>query len=532
MMKTLHSRARARSKKHVGDPRVGRIVEIVRASTAMDLGAYKPSAVQRSVARRMRVRRDASLDRYLGVLAERPDECARLARAVHVGVTSFFRDRAAFEALRDALRVRLLASAADAPVRAWCPACATGEEAYSLAILLRELLDEIGSSAPVRVFASDIDASAIARARAGVYPRSVAAAVGRRRLRRWFVRTGSSYTVGPTVRNTMLFVQQDVLRHPPFSRLDLVSCRNLLIYLRPEAQANLLETIRRALRPDGLLLLGASETLPDDAGFAEVDRRWRLFRRADSPADAPTWGSTSKRRVEREALARANDDLQNLSELVDLAAIFVDRHLVVRRFTDRARHLMDLTAAHVGAPLAELGEALARPMIAEDARRVLLTHVASEVEAERGSGPPLAMRIHPYRTADGDVDGVVVALFDDERRRAAAADERRLTAALRQSPTTVLMTSRDRRILWACGRLFAGAAAPLVGGALHDVLPRADADALAALASAALASGRAERRQLALTIHGQTTPVHVHVHVSAPDSDAEPELCWVATELE
>ncbi len=256
------------------------IMSLLRKRTLHDFSHYKRPTVLRRLERRLQVTATPSLPAYRDHLLEHPEETPALLQDMLISVTNFFRDREAFEALeRDVLPNLHPAAKGDMGLRAWVVGCASGEEAYSLAMLLQEDRDRRSDAAPFQVFASDIDARALATARAGLYPGSIAADVSPARLRQFFVAEGDHFRVKKTLRERVLFAQHNVLREPPFSRVDLIACRNLLIYLNRSAQATVLATFRYALRPGGALFLGSSESA-DVAGedFAVIDKKHRLYR--------------------------------------------------------------------------------------------------------------------------------------------------------------------------------------------------------------------------------------------------------------
>ena len=211
------------------------------------------------------------MERYLEVLRSDTSELDLLASDLLINVTSFFRDRQAFDLLAEKIVPDLVhRQPSDQPLRIWIAGCSTGEETYSLAMLFREAISAAKSNVKLQVFASDIDSDAVASAREGFYPETIEAEVSPERLARFFSREEHGYRVLPELRASVVFTVQDVLADPPFSRLDLVSCRNLLIYLRPEAQARVLSAFHFALRESGILLLGSSETVDTSDGRFEV----------------------------------------------------------------------------------------------------------------------------------------------------------------------------------------------------------------------------------------------------------------------
>lgn len=261
--------------------RLPEVCALMRERTGHDFRHYKASTLVRRLERRMRVLRLDTVEAYLERLQTDAQEPGVLFRELLVCVTSFFRDPDAFQALAERAIAPLLARRAPTePMRIWVAGCATGEEAYSVAILLREAMDGLEKPPPVQIFATDVNERALAAARRGVYPASIAGQVSPERLARFFARRGRQWQVGEELRAMCLFSPHDVISDPPFSRLDLICCRNLLIYLGPHLQKKLIPLFHYALKPDGFLFLGASETLAGHAElFRPVDARQRLAQR-------------------------------------------------------------------------------------------------------------------------------------------------------------------------------------------------------------------------------------------------------------
>jgi two-component system CheB/CheR fusion protein len=266
--------------------RLPAILALLRLQRGHDFRTYKPGTIRRRVARRMGFLQIDSLADYLARLRRDAEEVDALFRDLLVGVTGFFRDPEAFEALeRTVIRPLVAEKAESEPVRVWVPGCSTGEEAYSIAMLVLEALEAAGKQCPVQVFATDLDETALATGRAGVYPESVAAAVPPARLARFFERTDHACRVTDRLRETVTFAMQDVVGDPPFSRVDLISCRNLLIYLNTGVQRTVLGYFHFALAPGGHLFLGTSESAgAGETLFAPVDKHWRIYRRAEREA--------------------------------------------------------------------------------------------------------------------------------------------------------------------------------------------------------------------------------------------------------
>jgi two-component system, chemotaxis family, CheB/CheR fusion protein len=265
------------------DRSLHKMLATVRSQTGHDFSGYKPSTITRRVQRRMALCKIEDPAEYGRFLAEAPEEATALFRDFLIGVTRFFREPEMFQALEAAVLPRLFEEKPQgAAIRVWVPGCSTGEEAYSLAILLREHLEAGRHSRPVQVFATDIDREAIRMARAGLFPAGIAADIPADRLARHFVLNGSdgSYRVTKVIRDMLIFSEQDVTRDPPFSHLDLISCRNLMIYLGAELQKKLIPLFHYAINPGGFLALGSAESIGEFTNlFSAVDAKAKLYRR-------------------------------------------------------------------------------------------------------------------------------------------------------------------------------------------------------------------------------------------------------------
>jgi len=270
---------------HKAESALKKIFVLLRAQTGHDFSMYKPSTIHRRIDRRMAVHQIDTLNDYVKYLQQNPVEVEALFRDLLIGVTSFFRDPEAFKALEEQVIPKLFAGKpAGASVRVWSTGCSTGEEAYSLAILLQEHLETLKQSFNVQIFATDIDSIAIATARTGLYPASIAADISPERLGRFFLAEsdGSMYRINKSIRDMLVFSEHDLVRDPPFSRLDLISCRNLMIYMGGELQKRLIPIFRYALNPGGFMFLGTSETVGEFGDmFATLDRKLKLYQRKD-----------------------------------------------------------------------------------------------------------------------------------------------------------------------------------------------------------------------------------------------------------
>lgn len=265
------------------DEDLAAIFAIVRARTGHDFSSYKRNTVIRRIERRMAVNDVAGMKKYIVLLETSAQEAQALGQEILIGVTSFFRDPEAFETLRREIIPRLFEGRdPDDPVRIWHACCATGEEVYSTAILIREYLNEQQLDARVQLFATDIDEAAIAQARAGLYSDEIEEDVSEERLRAFFTRVDGRWQVAKQLREMVVFAHHSLLKDPPFSRLDLLVCRNFLIYLNPDMQKRLFSLFHMSLKPKGFLFLGASETVGrDNSLFASRDQRWKIFERLE-----------------------------------------------------------------------------------------------------------------------------------------------------------------------------------------------------------------------------------------------------------
>ena len=280
----------AAPKEHVpaeGEPTAAleKVFVLLRAHTGNDFSCYKNSTIGRRIERRMSVHQLNSLPRYVRFLQENPQEVELLYKELLIGVTNFFRDPGLFDFLKEKAIPQLLQDRPKGnPVRVWSPGCSTGEETYSLAIVLKECLEELkfqGGPA-IQIFGTDLDKDAIDKARRGAFSAGIAADVSPERLARFFVQEDEGYRVKKEVRDLVVFAPQNLLVDPPFTKMDILCCRNLLIYVNAETQKKLLPLMHYALNPGGLLILGTAEGVGDsDRLFSPLDKKWRVFQRRE-----------------------------------------------------------------------------------------------------------------------------------------------------------------------------------------------------------------------------------------------------------
>jgi two-component system, chemotaxis family, CheB/CheR fusion protein len=361
---------------------LNRIYTLLRTRTGHDFTEYKERTFQRRVQRRMQVVQTAKLEDYADRLRHQPEEVTALFRDLLIGVTEFFRDQAAFRVLETAVIPRLFEDKGlDDEIRVWVAGCSTGEEAYSIAILLREQIEKLPSPPAVQIFATDIDEAALSVARAARYPANVVKSVPAERLQRFFVQDSGSYRVVKELREMCIFAVHSLIRDPPFSRLDLISCRNLLIYLKPSLQAQIVPLVHYALRPGGFVFLGSSESVSRyNELFTTLDRKARLFRRRDLIARPALPLRQFMPQAHREHGNEERQDglLQQRSDLLRrIAATIVDHFAPTYVIVDDTGQVLYFSAgtgkylqAAAGPPNRDVA-AMARPGLRADLRAVL-----------------------------------------------------------------------------------------------------------------------------------------------------------------
>ncbi len=260
---------------------IQKIFSLIRSATGHDLSHYKQTTIRRRIERRMAISQINKISDFVKYLQQTPLEVDILFKDMLIGVTNFFRDPEAFKILKEQVLPGLLKNKdPDSLIRIWSVGCSTGEEAYSLAILFSEVLDMVKKHFNIQIFASDIDVQAIDFARLGSYPDSIAADVSQKRLHQYFIKEGNCYKVKKKIRDRVVFALQNVIKDPPFSKIDFVSCRNLLIYMDSKLQKKVLPLCHYTLNRDGILFLGTSESIGEFTDlFHPIDRKWKIFQR-------------------------------------------------------------------------------------------------------------------------------------------------------------------------------------------------------------------------------------------------------------
>jgi len=262
-----------------------KVFVLIRKQTGHDFSKYKQNTIYRRVERRLAVQQIKTMEEYVKYLQKSPIEIEALFHDLLIGVTSFFRDKDAFEKLADVIIPAILEEKQDgSDLRIWCTGCSTGEEAYSIAILFQESIERLNKNIQVQIFATDIDAQAITYARSGIYPASIVTVITPERLQKYFVKEAGSNTfrIVKSIRDMLVFSEQSIIKDPPFSRLDLITCRNLLIYLGAELQKKIIPLFHYALNAKGILFLGNSETIGNNENlFLTIDSKLKIYQKKE-----------------------------------------------------------------------------------------------------------------------------------------------------------------------------------------------------------------------------------------------------------
>lgn len=437
-----------------GDPTLDKIFVLVRAAAGIDFSEYKPASVTRRLTRRMALQRVATREDYLRLLQGSPEEARQLAMDVLIHVTSFFRDPDVFEALKERCFPEILAKKpADAPVRVWVAGCSTGEEVYSLAMVLLEFLGD-DHSRTLQIFGSDVSEQAVATARAGVYPDAVMRDVGEERRLRFFSRVERGWRINKDVRDRCVFVRHDLARDPPFSRLDLVSCRNVLIYFGAALQKRVLGAFHYCLSQPGFLLLGRTETVSGFAPFfTAADQTHNIFARTDVPSTMlfvgngrtlPAAGTTAEHAPA--VLARPGVDVGRHIDRLLLAqyapaGVVVDDKLEILQYRGRTGAFLEPAA---GTPQNNLLKMTREPLFAAlrstfaKARRGRAPVRAQGVEVgEAGDARQCDLVVMPVPGLPPGEPPVYLVLFEAAAKAQRAQTRPEPTRAARQAPRVV-----------------------------------------------------------------------------------------------
>jgi two-component system, chemotaxis family, CheB/CheR fusion protein len=417
------------------------LLKMVRDRSGVDFGLYKQSTLQRRIQRRIVLHRFENISQYLRFVRENPGEIDELYRDILIHVTGFFRDKDAFEALQKHVFPSLFEGRnfEENPLRIWVPGCSTGEEVYSIAICLLEYLwgkaKTIGQGAlttkAVQIFGTDISEAALDRARVGLYANEAISDISPARLSRFFIRLDGGYQINRSIRDMCVFARQNVAKDPPFSNIDLVTCRNLLIYLGPELQKRVIPTLHYALKPDGYLMLGGSESLGAFADhFILMDKKNKIYQKKRTGARLITYFTGSDYAIRRPDPTRnAAQPTGNLSVDKEVERVLVDRFVPASIVVNDQMEIVQFR----GRTGAYLEPAPGHPTfsLSKMAREGLLVDLRTAInKAKKSDGPVRADRVHvksnghtrevdleviPVHGHDG-VDRFYVVVFQDSQK--------------------------------------------------------------------------------------------------------------------
>jgi two-component system, chemotaxis family, CheB/CheR fusion protein len=428
------------------------VYQMLEDEYGIDFTHYKPSTVTRRIERRLRLARAEDIDEYIKRLRAERDELDALYRDLLIGVTRFFRDDQAFELLRQRILPDLLhRGRRDVELRVWVAGCATGEEAYSLAILLHELLLHFGGR-PIKIFATDVHRGSLDLASRGFYDEQSVANVSRERLERYFSHHGRGYQVVPEIRQTVVFAPHNVMTDAPFTRVDLISCRNLLIYLEPTVQQRIIGLFHFALNRDGVLFLGPSETAGAlSPEFETVDSGWRIYKkrgdlRAPSTRPAMARATAPVHRTEAPLLSSGRYSVSQLlgtydallEELMPSALLVTDRGELAHVFGGASRFLkprgdgrqgLDLLEAVDGPLKTVLVAGLARAL--RDPQKVVFNGVTLPCD---GGNAPHTISLRSVRSKNGGPQHVLIN-FEAMEGRAGQPEHPPTEVDLQQIPS-------------------------------------------------------------------------------------------------
>lgn len=406
---------------------VQRILQLLLTRTGCDFSDYKPNTLNRRIQRRMAIHKLPQLSEYLRYVEASPKEAWDLARDILVSVTAFFRDPEAFQALEKALGAILSRKARGDQIRIWVPGCATGEEAYSIAILLDKLLRSQSSGVSVQIFGTDLDENAILHARRGVYPSTSLAGVDPALRKRCFVSVQNAHQVVKPIRELVVFARHDLVKDPPFSHLDLVSCRNVLIYFNSRLQQRIIPLFHQVIEPNGYLLLGKSESIIAFSELFEVvDRKWKLFlRRPETRSTAQGHDYQPYRiPINPQSARRKREQRHSMQEIINHAiadayaplAVLIDERMQVRHVRGDISAYLRLSAGDLDLNIINL----ARDEIRGDLRTLLyrVTRDHAPLKSRRlhigSSSNVIRLSLHARPVRMSDEEGWLIAVIFQE----------------------------------------------------------------------------------------------------------------------
>jgi two-component system, chemotaxis family, CheB/CheR fusion protein len=418
------------------DAELAKILRLVRTATGVDFTHYKHGTLARRIKRRMALRGFETLEDYRRDLEQNRQEVTALCEQCFVTVTAFFREPAAFEELKKVVFPALVKNRApEDPIRIWAPGCATGEEPYSIAMCLMEFLDEANVSFPIEVFATDLSATAIERARAGTYADGTLAHVSPQRLKRFFTRGERGYQIAKEIRDVCVFARHNLAQDPPFSKLDLISCCNVLIYLGEALQRKVWSILRYALKPTGFLMLGPSESIGTLSGsFRQVEKTHKIYcmkEAGSTPALPLSEGRRSEARVNLPAKIDGTGtglDLQKEADRLVLAeyappGVVIDNRMNIVQIRGRTAPYLELSPGEASQNLLKLAREGLIAGLGKAIRTARQTNGAAQEAGFRiedgGELKDVTIKVMPFRGPSPTEERYFLILFEEARRNGA-----------------------------------------------------------------------------------------------------------------
>lgn len=444
-----------------GDGELLKIFKVLRNRTRVDFSHYKANTIRRRIGRRMIVKRAASLRDYVQVLEKDAAEARELYKDFLISFTSFFRDPEAFDALGGLLDDIVASREPTEPFRVWVPGCASGEEVYSLAICLQELNEKLQIDTPLQLFGTDISDAALERARAGIYPDSITQDVSEERLHRFFTRAERGFQISKSIREFCIFARQDVTSDPPFGHMDLISCRNLLIYLDSLLQRRVLPIFHYSLNDTGLLFLGSAESIGDASDlFSVVDKQNRIYTRKSAAVRltmkmTPHLSSASDTESSIVPAVVQGFDLQRKADLVlqskySPPAVVINGDFQILHFRGQTGFYLEPTPGQASLNLLRMArEVLIKPLgrilDAASARNISVQEKGIIVE-HRGEKKEIALEVTPIKGA-GPNERYFIVAFKEAAVRPDQSDEAIDTPAVAPPPETASALETSNRDL-------------------------------------------------------------------------------------
>jgi two-component system CheB/CheR fusion protein len=415
---------------------ISQILSIMRDRVGVDFSGYKESTILRRIERRISINRLDTLEDYVDYVRRSSKEIYILHKDLLIGVTKFFRDPEAFEAVADEVLPALLEekrTRQEQHIRIWCPGCSTGEEPYSLAIVVKEKMEELNCNAEVKIFATDIDRDSIEYASVGVYPESIVTDIDQKRLHRNFTKKENTFQVNGDIRQMVIFAHHNVMKDPPFSSIDFVSCRNMLIYLKPEVQQTVLQALHYSLRQGGFLFLGPSETVGDlSYAFTLLQNRWKVYRctqqsRNGKITDSFVPPSQPASQKSRRVPLRENRAGRGTDEMLESAyeyligeyvppAIMIDSKLELIHVCRDAHRFLKVPKGYASLNLMELVPGGLKAAVSTAVHKAVkesgpVTYRDLPYKGERGT-EHVALSVRPVLDEDQNPTGYYLVIFD------------------------------------------------------------------------------------------------------------------------